>query len=197
MMSPARALLRLALVAAGLPAHPCEAFVLTINPGPKQLYLIVGVGSTSANNATINLVSTTVPAAKVGDGTAVAMTSDSTQAVNPYAGYTLCSAPAQVYIAGLYRQADAFTGSSYATLQVSTPTSLMSGADSLPFSQIGWTSTGGGPLPSGTFTGGTQYITNISRNSMADNCFSYYYRNTGVVPAGTFNGRATFTLVAP
>jgi hypothetical protein len=185
------------LLAVLLWSESSSAFVLTINPGPKQLFMMVGVGATSANNATINLVSVSIPPARVGDGVPVTMTSDSTQSINPYAGYTLCSAPAQIYIAGMYRQPDASTGTATATLQVTTPPALTSGADTLPFSQISWSSTGGGTIPSGSFNGGTLLLANIARNSMVDNCLAYTYRNTAVVPAGTFNGRAVFTLVAP
>ncbi len=78
---------------------------------------------------------------------------------------------------------------------------VSSGADSIPFSQISWTSTANGnaaaDIPAGTFNGGTLFLANLPRNRFVENCFSYRYANSVVVPAGTFTGRAVFTLVVP
>ena len=183
-------------------AAPAPAWVLTLNPGPKQLFLMVGVGTPGANNSTVNTVSVSVPAASVGNGTALAMTSDSTQSASAwYDAYAVCNPPAQIYVGGSYRQPDATTGAASATLQVTTPASLTSGADSIPFSQIRWTSTANGnptaDIPAGSFNGGTVFLANFARNTFVENCFSYSYANAAVVPAGTFTGRAVFTLAVP
>lgn len=186
---------------AGFWAAPASAWVLNLTTGPKQLFLMVGVGTGFANNTTINLVSVTVPAAGVGNGTALAMTSDSTQSASPSDGYVVCNPPAQVYVGGSYRQPDATSGAASATLQVTTPANLTSGSDNLPFTQISWTSTANGNatahIPAGTFNGGTLTLANIGRNNYLENCFSYSYANSAVVPTGTYNGRAVFTLSVP
>ncbi len=199
-----RGVVLIRLVLALLPAlaaAPAQAWVLTLTAGPKQLFLMVGAGTASANNATINTVSVSVPVASLGNGSALAMTSDSSQALSPYDSYPVCNPPAQVYVGGSYRQPNATTGSASATLQVSTPASLTSGADTIPISQISWTSTANGnataDIPAGTFNGGTLPLANIARNTFVENCFSYSYANAAVVPAGTFTGRATFTLSVP
>ena len=188
------------LLGVGLGAS-ASAWVLTLTPGAKQLFLMVAVGSVAATNPTINTVSVTVPAASVGNGSALAMSSDSTQSASPYDNYAVCNPPAQVYVGGSYRQPNATTGAATATLQVSTPTSLTSGTDSIPFSQISWTSTANGnaaaDIPAGTFNGGTLFLANIGRNTFVENCFTYSYANSVLVPAGTFTGRAVFTLVVP
>jgi hypothetical protein len=188
----------LACAALGAPAG---AWILTLTPGPKQLFLQVGVGSAAANNTTINTVSVSVPAASVGNGTAQTMTSDSTQAISFFDNYRVCNPPGQVYIGGSYRQPNATTGAASATLQVTTPANLTSGADSIPFSQISWTSTANGNttahIPAGTFNGGTLTLANFGRNTFVENCFTYRYANSAVVPAGTYTGRAVFTLVVP
>ena len=175
--------------------------MLTLAPGSKQLFLMVGAGTAGANNATINTVSVTVPAASVGNGTALAMTSNSTQSASPYDGYIVCNPPALVYVGGSYRQPNSGAGAGSATLQVTTPASLTSGADSIPFSQISWTSTANGnttaDIPAGTFNGGTLVLANFARNTFVENCFSYTYANAAVVAAGTFTGRAVFTLTVP
>ncbi len=184
-----------------LAACPASAWVLRLTSGPKQLFLMVGVGSAAANNATLNTVSVTVPAASVGSGTAQAMTSDSTQSASPYRNYVVCSPPAQVYVGGSYRAPNAAGGAGSATLQVTTPASLTSGPNSIPFSQISWISTAiGNPaadIAAGTFNGGTLPLANIARNRAVENCFTYSYANTALVPAGTFTGRAVFTLSVP
>lgn len=197
-----RALLCGALPGAALLAStPASAWVLTLTAGTKQLFLMVGVGTANANNTTINTVSVTVPAANLGSGTALAMSSNSTQSASPYDNYAVCNPPAQVYVGGSYRQPNSSTGAGSAVLQVSTPPALTSGSDSIAFSQIRWTSTANGnsmaDIPAGTFSGGTQFLANIARNTFVENCFTYTYANTTIVPAGTFTGRATFTLTVP
>lgn len=175
--------------------------MLTLTAGTKQLYLLVGVGSVAADNGTINTVSVTVPAGSVASGTAQPMTSDSTQSRSPYDNYVVCNPPAQVYVGGSYRQPNATTGAASATLQVTTPASLTSGANAIPFSQISWTSTANGntaaDIPAGSFNGGTVVLANFARNTFVENCFTYSYANAAVVPAGTFTGRAVFTLSVP
>jgi len=75
------------------------------------------------------------------------------------------------------------------------------GADSIPFSQISWTSTANGDptadIAAGTFTGGTQLLAEVQRNRAMENCFTFTYANTVVAPAGTFTGHAVFTLLVP
>ena len=182
-------------------AAPAAAGVFTIERGPRELFLMVGVGSAAANNATINTVSVTVPLGSVGSGAAQTMTSDSTQSSSPHNNYAVCNPPAQVYIGGSYRAPNASVGAGSALLQVTTPADLTSGANTIPFSEISWTSTANGDatadIPAGTFIGGTQVLTNIQRNRFVENCFTYVYANTVVAPAGTFTGRAVFTLTVP
>lgn len=178
-----------------------SAWVLTLTPGSKQLFLMVGVGTAAAANSTINTVSVAVPAASVGSGTAQPMTSDSTQSASPYDNYAVCNPPAQVYVGGSYRQPNSTAGAGSATLQVTTPASLTSGPNSIPFSQISWTSTANGntaaDIPAGTFNGGTLALANFARNTFVENCFTYSYANAALVAAGTFTGRAVFTLSVP
>ena len=182
-------------------ATQASAWVLTLTAGSKQLFLMVGVGTPAANNSTINTVSVAVPAGSVGIGSAQTMTSDSTQSRSPYDNYAVCNPPAQVYVGGSYRQPNSTTGAGSATLQVTTPANLTSGANSIPFSQIRWTSTANGnaaaDIPAGTFNGGTLVLANFARNTFVENCFTYSYANTAFVPAGTFTGRAVFTLTVP
>lgn len=211
--SPARlaaaaglALLCLAEMAA---AH---AWSLTITSGSRRLFLHVGNGAMSGTSGTlngtagtsgpVNLVQVTVPAAQMGNGTDLAMTSDSTQSTSLYAdGYTTCPTPAsQVMVGAGYRRN---SGSANATLTVSSPTSLTNAAgDTIPFTEISWTVAAPGSsapnvIPAGTFNGGTQTLATVPGNTYFENCHSYVYANNAVRAAGTYNGRVTYTLSSP
>jgi hypothetical protein len=177
-----------------------EAWVLTIAPGARAIYLQVGNGANNANNATINLVSVSVPATAVGNAAPQVMTTNSTAANSFFDNFVVCNVPAQVYVGGYFRQPT--NTANVATLQVTSPATLTSGTDTIPIDQISWISTanGGGAtidIPAGTFTGGTQFLVNVPSNRWLENCHTFSYANAAVVPAGTFTGRAVYTLVAP
>ncbi len=187
-----------------------QAFVVTITPGARAIYLQVGTGTvaggnfntggTPQDNTTVNLVSDTVPAANIGDGPR-AMTSNSTVAQSPYDGFTFCTPGTQVYVGGFFRRAANGAGGD-ATLTVTTPPNLVNAAlDTIAFTNISWVSSGiGDPtptIPSGTFAGGLQTLLTIARNNWFESCLAFGYANTQPVAAGVFNGRATYTLTAP
>lgn len=198
---------RLVALAAALACAPAHAWVLTINPGTRGVYLQVGTGSytglhnsggTPQNNTTVNTVSVTVPAAQVGRGTAQAMTSNSAVSTSFFDGYTVCTPPAQVYIGGWVRTT---SGAGSGVLSVTSPASLTSGTLTIPFTQISWTSTALGDatadIPAGTFTGGTLALRTIAANTWVENCHTFSYANTVVPGAGTYTGQVTYTLTLP
>jgi hypothetical protein len=184
-----------------------NAYLVTITAGTRALYLQVGAGNfsgrytqggTPGDNSTINSVSVTVPAAALGTGSQ-AMTSNSAVAISPYDNYNFCSPPAQVYVGGFYRVPGA---GGNATLSVTTPPSLVNAtADTIPFSTISWISGGNGDpvatIPSGTFTGAAQTLLSVGRNSWFESCLTFNYSNAAAYAAGTFSGRAVYTLSAP
>lgn len=194
-----------------LSAQFASAFTVNITPGARVVYLAVGNGSftgtlqaggTPANNATVNTVSVTVPANVVGSGAAQPMTTNSTQATSFWDGFTFCSpATQQVYIGGFFRMPGA---AGNATLSVATPVGglVNAGGNTIPFSQIRWVSSGIGDtgaevIPSGTFTGGTQTLASLPVNTWNESCHTFSYLNATVVAAGTYTGRAIYTLSAP
>jgi hypothetical protein len=197
---PMQRLGRLLLAAAtlGLASTAAQAWILTVTPGSRALYLQVGAGTNNGNNATINQVSLTVPAAQVGTGT-LAMTSNSTVSNSFFDGFAVCNPPQQVYIGAWYR----IPGNSGAgaTLRVSTPSVLTSGTDTISFTSISWLSTANqdstAHIPSGTFTGGSQLLRTIAVNTWVENCLVFSYANATVPAAGTYTGRATYTISAP
>ena len=185
-----------ATVASAFPAH---AWVLTVTPGARAIYMQVGNGANNANLSTINVASVAVAGNAVGSGVAQTFTSNSTQANSFFDNFAVCNPPGEMYIGGYYRQPS--TTASTATVQVTSPANLLSGTDSIPFTQISWTSTANGTatadIPSGTFTGGTQFLVSIPSNRWLENCHIFRYANSSVVPAGTFTGRVVYTMTAP
>jgi hypothetical protein len=189
-----------------LASQVAHSWVLTVTPGTRAVYLAVGNATSNADNATVNRVTLNLPAAAVGVGTSQLMTSidasSSTQANSPFDNFTVCTpASGEVYVGGFFRLPTA--SATTAVLQVATPASLTSGVNSIAFNQISWTSTsignaGAADIPAGTFvSGGTRFLRNFTANSYVENCHTFIYANSAPVAAGTYNGRATYTLTAP
>lgn len=201
----------LLLAAMLLPPALASAFTVNITAGPRVVFLAVGNGSftgtlqgggSPATNATINTVSVTVPANVIGTGAAQPMNTNSTQANSFWDNFTFCSpATRQVYIGGYFRRPGA---GGNATLTVTTPAGglVNAGGNTIPFSQISWASSGIGDtgaqvIPAGTFTGGTQTLATLNGNTYNESCHTFSYANAAVVAAGTYTGRATYTMSAP
>jgi hypothetical protein len=186
------------------------AFSVNIGTGTRAIYLQVGNGSytgsytgggTPGTNATVNKVTVSVPANVLGTGAAQQMTSNSTQAISYYDNYNFCNPPIQIYVGGFFRLPGT-TGT--ATLSVTTSAANLVSAtgDTIPFTQVSWTSTGNGDtgveaIPGGTFTGGTQALASFGANTWKESCHTFSYANAASVAAGIYTGRATYTLSAP
>ena len=232
-MRPGRGTLHLARLGAVLLAAfsaAASAYTVTLDPAaPQAIYLQVGVGGFTAdycggttyppphstptcgpkygggtpeNNATVNLVSATVAAGSVGNGTPVAMTTDSTAANSYLDGYLFCSVPSQLYIGGFFRTTGGTTAAASVTATVPAALKDATG-DTIPFSQIQWTSSGNGdsgtePFPAGTFvSGGVQTVGSMASNSWNESCLTFSYLNSVVRPAGTYTGAVLYTMSAP
>ena len=130
------------------------------------------------------------------------MNSSSSNGVSNYDSFNFCpGAPAQVYIGGFFRRP---SNNGNAILTVTSPVNLVNAAgDTIPFSQISWTTAGANetpaaqPIPGGTFAGGAQTLATFPANSWRESCHSFSYANDDVAPAGVYNGRVTYTLSAP
>lgn len=184
-----------------LASHSALSFgwVLSINSGSKSVFLQVGNGSRNKNVATVNLVSLTIPANQVGNAQPLQMSSNSTQANSPNDGFHVCVPPTQVYLGGYYRRPN---NSTSATIQVTSPASLNDGTgDSLPFTEISWSSTAlenpAADIPAGSFNGSQQILYTLSANYWVENCLTFFYANSAVRGAGTYTGRVTYTLTTP
>lgn len=197
----------LVLASAFLVPASSHAYLVSITSGTKSIFLQVGTGTmtggtfqsggTPGNNATVNTVSVTVPAASLGTGP-LGMTPNVIVTNSPWDNYAFCPYPAPVYVGGFYR---APSGGS-ATLSVTSPASLVSGANTLSFNTISWLSAGAGDatptIPSGTFVAGTtQTLLTIARNFWFESCLTFTYANAAVIPAGTYTQQVVYSLTAP
>jgi hypothetical protein len=202
----------LGAVLIGAFSGPAFAYTATLTPqAPLTVYLQVGVGTFTAdyinggqpgNNTTINTVSATLASGVVGNGTAQAMTTNSTATQSFWDGYTYCSVPGQIYIGGFYRTTGANTTA--ATVTATVPSALTNATgNTIPFSQISWTSSGNGdtgaePFPAGTFVNGAvQNVGSMASNTWNESCWTFSYLNNTVPAAGTFTGVVRYTLSAP
>lgn len=189
-----------------------HAWSLTVNSGSRRLFLHVGNGALSGSSGTlngsmgssgpVNLVEVAVPVAQLGNGSALAMTSNSTQNISLYGdGNNTCPSPAsQVMIGAGYRRNG---GPANATLSVSSPANLTNASgDTIPISEIRWTVSAPGSgnpnvIPAGTFSAGSQTLATVPGNRYLENCHTFSYANSAVRAAGTYNARVTYTLTAP
>jgi hypothetical protein len=197
----------------GAEISAAHAWSLSITSGSRRLFLHVGNGALSGSSGTlngtagrsgpVNLVAVNVPAAQLGNGTPLAMTSDSTQSTSLYgSGAVICPTPSsQVLIGAGYRRNNS---SADAILSVSSPTALTDTGtgEIIPITQISWSvSAPGSPvpgvIPAGVFTGGVQTLTTIPGNTYIENCHTYSYANSALRAAGTYTGQVTYTLSSP
>lgn len=153
-----------------------------------------GGSPTPGRNGARTVVTANVPANLVGTGTPIAMSSNSAGAhlQSSYDGTTRCL-PGQVYIGGFSRKPGT---SNAARLSVQAEPQLRNGSQSIPISEISWTTTGG-HIASGTLSPAPQQIGTIPPNTWVEACMSFTYANTQVRPAGTYTARATYTLSLP
>jgi hypothetical protein len=204
-----------------LPAGSAGAFTASLTAAaPRQIYLQVGDGlftggnytpirgngkpnGTPGVNTNIDVMSVTIPSGTVGNGSAQPMTTSSTTASSYWDGRAFCDlSQQQLYIGGFYRTNNA-GGTNTATVTATLPASLTdTTGDTIPFSQISWTSGGIGdsgaePFPAGSFSSTPLIVGTIAENQWAESCWTFSYANTVNPPPGTYTGRVTYTLSAP
>ena len=158
---------------------------------PKIIYLRVGAGTNLANNVAVNLITFTVPAANLGDGTAVAGT-----------GGDLTGGVVTARVIG---------NNGTVTLSSTTTGNLTTGvaAELIPYSQITTTpavlsSTTALPAPA-LASGATTSIalTPVNRVTNQDASWTYSYLKSAIVASGTYGGvnvnggRVTYTASMP
>ena len=129
-----------------------------------------------APGGTVSLVSFTVPANQVGDGTEI-------------------QDPTAILVQVEFRASPA--NCCTATLTADSSTALNNGSgDTIAFTEIRW-ETSDADIPSGQFTGGVQTLMSFLNNRRIFNDHTFYYRNTQVYAPGTYDGTVTYTLSVP
>lgn len=209
----AKHLMLVALVA--LPPVSSAYTTNITNQNPRAVYLRVGdgviSGGTYSNGGTpgtggaVAIVQASVPAASVGNGSVVVMTTpNNPRRTSDWDGYNFCNA-GQVYVGGFYRSGsgNAPTRDDPARLSYTAPAALVNaGGQTIPISQISWTTSGNGdtgaqPIPAGTFAAGQNQLTTFPRNTWRESCLTFRYANQNLVASGTYEAIVTFTLSQP
>ena len=150
-----------------------EAIVFSLaNRASPRISIRVGGGG---NN--ISEVQFTVPAAQIGNGTAVAG-----------------SRTIRIDLVVRAAASDALTATLSAD-SLSNP--LTSNGDTIPFSDISWASRDG-DIPAGVFTGVTdQVIVSFPSSRRIRDWHTFSYANTRAVEAGEYEGRVVYTWAIP
>ena len=156
---------------------------------PRVLFLQVGTGTALANNTTVDLITFTVPAANLGDGTIISGT-----------GGDLTAGVVTAKVLG---------NNGNVTLTSATTGALLSGTDQISFAKISTTTatlTSATALPHPTLQdtgGGSVTVTaNAQKIANQDARWRYRYLNDIPVAPGTYggtvtNGYATYTASMP
>ena len=152
-----------------------QAQQISITGPPPQLHLAVGT-----LGATVDTVTFTVPPTSVGSGTSIAGSQT-------------------VLIQVAARRSGGSGGPTTVVLIADSSRPLMSGANSIPITEIGWTSASG-IIPSGNFNGtaAQQIFSFFAPNGTTseEDTHTFFYANTSVHPAGTYTTTVTYTAIA-
>jgi hypothetical protein len=148
------------------------AMTFVINPPPSEVGLQVG-----------------------GAGGAVTTVGFALTAANAGTGVAIPGVPATVLVAAWARQTGCAVKN--ASLTVTTPANLTSGANTIPFSTISWTATDA-DVASGTYASpGTVTLATFTNCRLVANNHAFSFANVQVYPSGTYNGTATYTVTMP
>jgi hypothetical protein len=152
-----------------------QAQQISITGPPPQLQLAVG-----ALGTTVDTVTFTVPPNSVGSGTSV-----------------VGSQTVLIQVAA--RRSGSSGGPTTVLLIANSSRPLTSGANTIPMTEISWTSANG-IIPPGTFNGtATQQLFSFfapNGTTRQEDTHTFFYANTSIHPAGTYTTTVTYTAVA-
>ena len=144
---------------------------------PKFVFLQVGTGTFMAANATIDTITFSVPAASVGNGTPVTATAGSGNLGN--GGVT-------VRVIG---------NNGNMTLGATGPANLVSGTDTMPWTEVATAITGGATHP--TINGANATFTATNKVVNVNGTWVYSFLNTAPRASGTYTGQVLYTATTP
>jgi len=149
-------------------------FTITI---PRLLFLQVGTGTLLAANGTIDMITFTPGVSVIGNGTPVTATAASGNLFNGQVTVRIIS-----NVGGV-------------TLAATGPANLVSGSDTIPWTQISTAITGGATHP--TINGSNASFTAASGVVNINGTWTYSYLNTITPAAGTYTGQVLYTATSP
>ena len=167
-----------------------HALTVVIANGADQIYLRVGrVGGA------VSQVAFAVTGAIAGNGTPIL----GTVAVNAGAAEPPnfpAACPAN-HIRIVARARSAAANTRTASLRVNSSGGLVSGPNTIPFTDFDWTSTDV-EIPAGAFTGSPiQLLFSFQNSREVSVCHRLRFLNTTVYPSGTYNGTLRYNLQMP
>ncbi|HJR73301.1 MAG TPA: hypothetical protein VJ806_06650 [Luteimonas sp.] len=162
---------------------------------PRFLLLRVGTGSNTATNSTVDLISFTVPATTMGNGTPVAASAGSGDLGNGAVTARVLGNGGAVTLTSATNGAlsNGVAGNTISYSQIQTAVTALAGAPGAPMAHptLADSGTGSVTLPA---TAGV-----VDRGAT----WTYSYANSGIVAPGTYggvnvnNGRVTYTAATP
>lgn len=184
---------RLALVAVVplLAAGPASALTVVIGNAAPQIALRVG-----ATGGTISVVNFAVAAATAGTGTPVLGTTAASAGSAQAPNFGTACAANNVRIWA--RARSTLASPRTATLTVNSSGGIASGANTIPYTDFSWVSSGGTEIPSGAFSGATsQPLLSFATSQEISVCLRFQFANTTIYPPGTYTGQLVYSLQMP
>jgi hypothetical protein len=170
-----------------------NALTFVIANGTPQIYLRIG-----RTGGTASVVSFTVTGANGGNGTPIAGTVPANAGAASAAetpNFAVCPGN---YVRIVARARSTAGTPRTATLTVNSTAGIVSGANTIPFTQFDWISDDAADLPAGTFTGApSQPLTSFTTSREVGACHQFRFLNTQVYPAGTYAGNLIYNLQMP
>lgn len=181
----------IAALAASLASVPAAALTVVIGNASPEIALRVG-----ATGATISLVTFTVTGATAASGVPIAGTTNAAAGSAQAPNFAAACAANNVRVWA--RARSTLPAPRTATLSVNASGGLASGANTIPFTDFDWITSGGAEIPSGGFSGAaTQNLLSFNTSREISVCLGFRFLNTTVYPAGTYNGQLLYTLQMP
>lgn len=181
----------IAAMAACIAGLPARALTVVIGDAAPEIALRVG-----ATGATISLVTFTVTAPTAATGAPILGTTNAAAGSAQAPNFAAACAANNVRIWARARSTAALPRT--ATLSVNASGGLASGADTIPYTDFDWVTSGGAEIPSGGFSGAaTQSLLSFNTSREISVCLQFRFLNTTVYPAGTYNGQLLYNLQMP
>jgi hypothetical protein len=182
--------LALTALVASLASLPAAALTVAIGNALPEIALRVG-----APGGTISMVTFNVTAATAATGTPIVGTTDAAAGSAQAPNFGAACAANNVRI---WARARSLFFTRTATLSVNASGGLTSGANTIPFTNFDWITSGGGEVASAAFSGAaTQTLLSFGTSREISVCLQFRFLNTTVFPAGTYNGQLTYDLLMP